>query len=127
MPTADEVPLVATLLPNRDLAPVVFTAWDRGHAVLPLNPALPRVQLDALLAQARPTHMLDDDGYHTLTDGAPVPADTAAIVCTSGTTGGPKAVELTRRGLDAMGHGVSAAVGVTDADRWLACHPLFFV
>ncbi len=127
MPAADEVPLIATLLTNRALAPVVFAAWDRGDAVLPLNPSLPRAQIDALIAQARPTHLLDVDGMHALPDGQPVPADTAAIVCTSGTTGGPKAVELTRRGLDAMGHGVSAAIGVTDADRWLACHPLFFV
>jgi O-succinylbenzoic acid--CoA ligase len=127
MPAADEVPLIATLLTNRELAPVVLAAWDRGDAVLPLNPALPRAQLDALIAQARPTHLLDDDGMHSRADGEPVPADTAAIVCTSGTTGGPKAVELTRVGLDAMGRGVSAAVGANDSDRWLACHPLFFV
>jgi O-succinylbenzoic acid--CoA ligase len=49
------------------------------------------------------------------------------VVCTSGTTGRPKAVELTRSGLHAMGGGVSKAVGATDSDRWLACHPLFFV
>src|SRR5258708_32957287 len=117
MPAAAEVPLIATLLTNRAWAPVVLAAWDRGDAVLPLNPALPRAQLDALIAQARPTHLLDDDGMHPRADGEPVPADTAAIVCTSGTTGGPKAVEVTRVGLGAMGRRVSAAIRATDRGR----------
>lgn len=127
MPEPSETPLVATVLPNVEVARVVFAAWDAGEAVLPLNPALPRAELDRLLALARPTHLVDEHGRHTRSDGIPVPEDTAAIVCTSGTTGAPKAVELTRTGLHAMGTGVSAALGVGDGDRWLACHPLFFV
>ena len=127
MSTASETPLIATILPNVDVARVVFEAWDAGSAVLPLNPSLPRAELDRLLAFARPTHLVDADGRHTLADGVPVDTDTAAVVCTSGTTGAPKAVELTRTGLFAMGNGVSSALGVDDSDRWLACHPLFFV
>jgi O-succinylbenzoic acid--CoA ligase len=127
MPATDEIPLIAAALPNRLLAPAVFDAWERGHAILPLDPGLPAAQLKARLEQARPTHLLDADGLVARAGGVPVPADTAAVVCTSGTTGAPKAVELTRRGLEAMGHGVSRAIAATDADRWLACHPLFFV
>src|SRR5438105_4908846 len=99
MPTSDEVPLIAAPRANRLLAPAVFDAWDRGAAVLPLNPTLPAAQLRALLDHARPTHLLDDDGLTVCEGGVPVPSDTAAIVCTSGTTGAPKAVELTRTGL----------------------------
>lgn len=123
----DETTLVATLLPNTHVAPIVFDAWDNGEAVLPLNPALPRPEFDRLIALARPTHIVDADGRRALTNGQPVPSDTAAIVCTSGTTGDAKAVELTRTGLFSMGNAVSSAVGAGADDRWLACHPLFFV
>jgi O-succinylbenzoic acid--CoA ligase len=128
MPEADETSLIAAALPNRALAPLIHAAWDVGEAVLALNPALPAAELDRLLAIARPTHMIDADGVRTArADGIPVPADTAAIVCTSGTTGNPKAVELTRSGLEAMGTGVSRAIAASERDCWLACHPLFFV
>src|SRR5690348_9187098 len=128
MPTSDETALVAAALANRALAPVILGAWDDGAAVLPLNPALPKAELDRLLALAQPTHIVDADGTRrAVPGGMPVPADTAAVVCTSGTTGAPKAVELTRSGLDAMGAGVSQAIGASARDRWLACHPLFFV
>lgn len=122
-----QVPLVAALLRNTALAPAVFAAWERGDAVMPLDPDQPRATRDELIGFARPTHLLDDDGLHPLRAGIPVAADTAAIVCTSGTTGAPKAVELTRSGMDAMGRGVSKAIDATDGDRWLVCHPLFFV
>ena len=127
MANHDETSLVATLLSNIHVAPLVFEAWDEGEAVLTLNPALPKAELDRLIARARPTHIVDEHGRHPHKHGVPVAADTAAIVCTSGTTGAAKAVELTRSGLFAMGEAVSRAVGVTGEDRWLACHPLFFV
>ena len=127
MTNSDETTLVATLLPNSQVAPLVFAAWDAGEAVLPLNPALPAPELERLIALARPTHIVDADGRRALTNGVPVPVDTAAIVCTSGTTGAAKAVELSRTGLFSMGHAVSSAVSATTTDRWLACHPLFFV
>ena len=119
--------LVAAIMTNTELAPIVFECWDRGDAVLPLNPALRSSELSQLLELARPTHIIDRDGIRRLANGIPVDADTAAVVCTSGTTGHPKAVELTRSGLFAMGTGVSTAINATADDRWLACHPLFFV
>ncbi len=128
MPATDETSLIAAALPNRELAPLIVAAWDAGDAVLPLNPALPAAELDRLVALARPTHVVDADGMRSAHPrGVPVGSDTAAVVCTSGTTGAPKAVELTRSGLTSMGAGVSHAVGAGSADRWLACHPLFFV
>ena len=127
MANSDETTLIATLLPNTDVAPIVFAAWDGGEAVLALNPALPKPELDRMIALARPTHIVDRDGRRALGNGQPVASDTAAIVCTSGTTGAAKAVELTRTGLTSMGNAVTVAVGATSADRWLACHPLFFV
>src|SRR4051794_24705972 len=82
-PESGDTALVAAALPNRALAPVIRAAWDAGEAVLPLNPALPAAELDRLVDLARPTHVVDADGLRTTrSDGRPVPADTAAVVCT---------------------------------------------
>ena len=50
----------------------------------------------AALAQLRPIQLDDADGRHDLPDGVPAGDDVRAIVVTSGTTGEPKGVELTR-------------------------------
>jgi O-succinylbenzoic acid--CoA ligase len=57
----------------------------------------------------------------------PAPADTAAIVVTSGTTGDAKGVELTRTGMEVMGHGYSRGLDADEHDRWLTCLPLHHV
>jgi O-succinylbenzoic acid--CoA ligase len=78
-----------------------------------LNPSFTTVERDGLLRRLRPDQ--------------PVPADTAAIVITSGTAGKPKGVELTRTGMEVMGRGYSAGVDAGPGDRWLACLPLHHV
>lgn len=127
MPSGDETPLVATLLPSTALAPAAIAAWEAGEAILPLNPSAPAAEITALLDLLRPTHVVDADGRHARAGGVPVPAGTAAVVATSGTTGTPKGVELTRSGLDAMGRGYSEGLEAGDGDRWLACLPLYHV
>ena len=59
--------------------------------------------------------------------GVPAPAGTAAVVVTSGTTGAPKGVELTRAGMEVMGRGYSDGLDAGPGDRWLACLPLHHV
>ena len=127
MPSGDETPLVAALLPSTALAPAVVAAWETGEAVLPLDPAAPAAEIGRLLDVMRPTHLLDAGGRHPRHDGIPVPADTAAVVATSGTTGTPKGVELTGAGLELMGRGYSEGLDAGDGDRWLACLPLHHV
>ncbi len=83
--------------------------------------------LDATLDRLRPTRLLDEDGARPWPGGSPVPDDVRAVVLTSGTTGGPKAVELTEAGLTAVGRGCNAALGVEAADCWLVCLPLHHV
>ena len=46
---------------------------------------------------------------------------------TSGTTGTPKGVELTRAGMEVMGRGYSNGLEAGPGDRWLACLPLHHV
>jgi len=86
-------------------------AWDRGDAVLPLDPRLPPPARAQVLAAARPEE--------------PVAAGDALVIATSGTSGGPKAAVLTHDALRASTLAVSRRMQVDPAvDRWLACLPL---
>ena len=114
MPAADETELVTVVARGRECADAVWRAWDAGEAVLPLHPSLARPERERLLELLQPQRV-------------PVPADTAAVVVTSGTTGAPKGAELTRAGMEVMGRGYSAGVGAGPDDRWLACLPLHHV
>ncbi len=63
-------------------------------------------------------------------DGAPLapraePADTVAILYTSGTSGWPKGVEVTQSSLLFAGHVVAQALRLRPHDRWLVTLPLF--
>ncbi|HEX4903083.1 MAG TPA: AMP-binding protein [Acidimicrobiales bacterium] len=90
------------------------SAWDRGDAVLPVDPRLPRPAADALVAAMRAGDAIDP--------GA------ALVVATSGTTGAPKGVVLTRENMAASAEASSTALGVDPhRHRWLACLPLAHV
>ncbi len=96
-------------------------AWDRGDAVLPVDPRLPAPARDALLASLRPDE--------------PVEEGDALVLATSGSTGKPRGVVLTHDALRASALAVSRRIGVVahggDAgscdDCWLACLPLAHV
>ncbi len=127
MPGPDESAVVAALLSGPALADAVMAAWDAGETILPLNPAAPAAETERLLARLRPTHLCDTNGRRTLADGVAAPAGTAAIVVTSGTTGAPKGVELTRAGMEVMGRSYTEGLDAGPRDRWLACLPLHHV
>lgn len=86
-------------------------AWDRGHAVLPVDPRLPAPARAGVL--------------EALGAGLAVDEGDALVVATSGSTGAPKGVVLTHEALAASALAVSTRLGVDPAtDRWLACLPL---
>jgi o-succinylbenzoate---CoA ligase len=134
---ADETEVVAVVAAGPRLAEATLRCWDEGWAVLPINPAFTATETSTLLERLRPTRLVGLDSPHdsgadiaaasTYPDGVPVPADTAAIVVTSGTEGTPKGVELTRPGMEAMGRAYSAGLDAGPTDRWLACLPLHHV
>jgi O-succinylbenzoic acid--CoA ligase len=115
--------LVALALPRQAAARAVVAAWEATEAVLPLDVDAPARELAALLAAARPTHLVDGDGRRALPGGRPVEHGVAAVVATSGTGGAPKLVEL---GADAIAWSAEATSRSLDAgpgDRWLCCVP----
>jgi len=116
--------LVALALPRPAAARAVVAAWEATEAVLPLDVDAPAPELAAVLAAARPTHLVDGDGRRALPGGRPVEHGVAAVVATSGTGGAPKLVEL---GADAIAWSAEATSRSLDAgpgDRWLCCVPV---
>ncbi len=107
-------------------------AWDEGDAVLPVDPRLPMPAVDDLLAALRPEVLVDpsDPSHRAVSvDPAAPPVDEgdALVIPTSGTTGAPKGIVHTHTALAAQARAVHARLGVTGADRWLACLPLAHV
>ncbi|HEX3840537.1 MAG TPA: long-chain fatty acid--CoA ligase [Acidimicrobiales bacterium] len=99
--------------------------WDRGDAMLPLDPRLHRPAVDQLLDRLRPSTVVDPDGSHPRPGGLPVRDGDALVVATSGTTGEPKGVVLTQSGVQASALASSRRLEVDPArDRWVACLPL---
>ena len=127
MAIPDEVDLVAVRLPPSAAVPVVLEAWERGDAVVVLDPAAPMAWVEARLAAVRPTSMVDGSGRRSFEGGVPVARGVAAVGLTSGTTAEPKAVELTFAGLAASAVGVGAVLGASARGPWLACLPLHYV
>lgn len=97
-------------LPAVEAADAIRRCWDAAEAVLVLDPRAPQAEVDRILERVQPA-----------SDVAP---EVAAMVVTSGTSGEPKAVELTWAGLAASAAAVSAALDAGPGDRWLACLPL---
>lgn len=122
-----EANLLAICLPRVAAAPAIAAAWDQGEAVVVLDPDAPSALTEHLLTRLRPTHLLDSDGRRECADGVPTTADVRAVVTTSGTTGAPKAAELTAAGLEAMARGWAGVLDLQPRDHWLVCVPLHHV
>ncbi|MDZ7673632.1 MAG: AMP-binding protein [Acidimicrobiales bacterium] len=89
-------------------------AWNRGDAVLPIDPRLPAAAQERLV--------------NTLRVGEAVEDGVALVVSTSGTTGEPKGVVLTHDHVAASAEATSARLGIDpEHHRWLACLPLAHV
>ena len=109
------------------LLPVLQGIWDDGDAALLVPPDAEPQRTAALLAHTSPAAVITPGGRSDLDGGAPIDPDTAVVVATSGSTGPPKAVELSHSALDAA---VSASLARLDAqpsDQWLCCLPTHHV
>ncbi len=83
-----------------DYIVALLACWWAGAAFLPLDANLPPGRLQAYRQAAQP-----DLEISKLTDGIKGPArygELAYVICTSGSTGAPKAVEITHAGLIPM-------------------------
>ncbi len=101
-------------------------AWERGDAILPIDPRLPEPAQRELLTTLAPTRLVDATGdERSLAGGRPVEDGDAVVVATSGSTGAAKGVVHTHDSVAASSTASSARLRVDPArDRWLACLPL---
>lgn len=148
---------VATTLGGTDFARLLHALPKIGAVLVPLNTRLTRAELDAVLESVQPVRVIDapiavvggdrgaaPDAAAPLDDrGGDAAAvslddrggrhprvradDVLAVVHTSGTSGRPKAVELTYANFRASAHASLVNLGTRDDDRWLCCLPLFHV
>jgi O-succinylbenzoic acid--CoA ligase len=119
--------LVALSMPGGPaFVDAVRRAWDRGDAVLPLDPRLPAPAREQLLAALRPARLVDESGVEqAIEGGVPVEDGDALVIATSGSTGLPKGVVHTHGSIATSADASSARLEVDPAtDRWLACLPL---
>ncbi len=118
-----------------------------GPAILPLDPDLPEPALARILGSFSPaalhtmtgTRSLDlpaarpaaaanvrhDGGRDSVRDG--VRDGTAVVIATSGSTGEPKAVELSAAALTASAAASLRRIGAGPGERWLCCLPTFHI
>ncbi len=97
---------------ERMLAALAAALDGSGPAIMPLDPALPEP------AMAR---MLESFGQ------AAAREDTAVVITTSGSTGEPKAIELSAAALVASAAASLRRIGAGPGERWLCCLPTFHI
>lgn len=125
------------------LAPVLthLAALAAGHAALPIPPELDDQRLGRLLALYRPELvarplLAPDAGYEPVAPGlwrragpeaeAPLHPDLALLLSTSGSTGSPRMVRLSRAAVAANAAQIVAALGLTSAERAPTALPLSY-
>ena len=116
--------VVAVVLPpGPEWVPVVRGAWEIGAAVLPVDARLSPAGVSRVLEHARPTVIIST-GEARRVEGEAAPDGVAVLVATSGSTGHPRVVELTRDAVTAAVTTSAAAIDARAADRWLCCIPV---
>ncbi|GAA1394019.1 non-ribosomal peptide synthetase [Catellatospora coxensis] len=120
--------LIAIRLPRGRQALVAMLAVMRaGSAYVPVDPAYPAARQELILADAQPALILDDlAAVPAASPGGEVPAGTAYVMYTSGTTGRPKGVVVPHTALANLLLGMAETVGSRPGDRWLGLTPLSF-
>ncbi len=121
--------LVALAMPaGEEFVTELRRCWDRDDAVLPIDPRLPTPARERLLTALRPDRVVGTGAVQERSDGVPVEPGDALVVATSGTTGEPKGVVLSRDAVAASARATSGRLAVDPTiDRWLACLPVAHV
>ncbi len=117
--------LALDLPPGPPFVAAMCSAWESGDAVLPVDTRLPRPAVLRLFEALQPARVISPEGTRALPGGGmPTEDGDALVVATSGTTGEPKGVVLTREAVHASAVATSERLSVDPtADVWLACLP----
>lgn len=122
--------VATTLGPSLAFCQLAHGAWRAGAALVPLNTRLPQAEQERQAHTAHADVTITEpiwNGFEADPGPPPDADEVAAVLFTSGTSGEPKAVELTFANLDASAAASSAALGTEPDDHWLCVLPLFHV
>lgn len=112
---------------DREALLLLYALFELGVPVVPLHPRLTAAERSTLLARAGATQLLDpaDIEGQPLDPPPPLPDDDRplAILFTSGSSGTPKGVELSRAAFVASAAASAANLGWRPDDRWLLSLP----
>lgn len=92
-----------------------------GYALVPLPVRAPQIDIDRILADARPRALVREGDAELLEDADGGIEGDACVLYTSGTTGLAKGVRLTASNLIASALGCQESLASTPQDRWLLC------
>ena len=106
-----------------DLEETLRRHVDARRAVCVLDRRLSRRQGAAQLAALGATHLDDGSGPVALGEGQPVDAEVGLVMLTSGSSGQPKAAELTWDALAASAQMTQSALSHGEAPVWFPCLP----
>lgn len=123
----EDRPLLAVEASPSAMTAALRDAWAGGPAVLPLDPRLPPRSRGALVADLKPGLIRKPGGMVSLPGGTGVPDDVVAVIPTSGSTGAPKGVMLTKSALEASVTKGLERTGADPAVPWLCCLPVSHV
>ena len=140
---------VAFLSKNRaELVALIHACARRGAASVPLNVRLAREELRPLIQRLAPQLVIVEESLESVLDSVEIlelleqespglapreegaqlhPDAVFAILFTSGTSGAPRAAELTVANFAASARASGLNLGSDPDQRWLACLPLFHV
>lgn len=110
-------------------------ALEAGHAVLPVDPSLAPDRVEQLVAAYAPEVILNAASEDPKTwmktssspaDRAPLHEDLSLLLLTSGSTGSPKAVRLSRAAVAANCRGIVSALAIAPTSRAAGHLPLSY-
>ena len=121
--------LIALDMPaSTKLANHVRSAWEAGDAVFPIDQRLPQAAKNALVAQIKPSLVIDETGNIVNgSDSEPTEEHDALVIATSGSTGTPKGVIHTHDSIQALLNMSQARLNADSSTHWLLCLPVSHV
>jgi O-succinylbenzoic acid--CoA ligase len=115
--------VAVTLPPGEAWRDIAGEAWASEAALLPVDHRLPAPAVRDLLARGAPTVLVSEDGWRRMTAGRPADPALALVVATSGSSGRPRLVELTRSAVETAVSASLHALGAGPGDGWVSCLP----